>query len=74
MHPNGYSGYGLDDLEDESQAASSGNESENDWKGGDDDENEVDGDDEGEERGTGPEGECWALGVKSGVVCREKVG
>ncbi|KAJ5241316.1 uncharacterized protein N7469_002907 [Penicillium citrinum] len=49
IHPNGYSGYGVDDLEDESEAASSGNESGNDWKGGDDDDNDMEGDDEGDD-------------------------
>lgn len=48
-HPNGYSGYAVDDLEDESDAASNENESGNDWKGGDDDENDMEGDDEGED-------------------------
>ncbi|KAJ5099765.1 hypothetical protein N7532_006766 [Penicillium argentinense] len=48
VHPNGYSGYDADDLEDESDAASSGNESGNEWKVGDDDEHDNDGDDDGE--------------------------
>lgn len=49
-HPNGYSGYGIDDLEDESEAIhSNGNESGNDWDGGEDDENDFEGDDEGED-------------------------
>lgn len=48
-HPNGYSGYGLDDLDDDADASSTGNESANDWKGGDDDENEMEGDNEAED-------------------------
>lgn len=49
-HPNGYSGYGIDDLEDESEAVpSDANDSGNEWNGGDDDENEFEGDDEGED-------------------------
>lgn len=48
-HPNGYSGYDIEDLEDESEAVpSDGNDSGNEWDGGDDDENEFQGDDEGE--------------------------
>lgn len=46
-NPNGYSGYAADDLEDESEAHSSANESGNEWQSGDD-ENEVEGDDEAE--------------------------
>lgn len=49
-HPNGYSGYSIDDLEDESEAVpSDANDSGNEWNGGDDDENEFEGDDEGED-------------------------
>ncbi|KAJ5995029.1 hypothetical protein N7481_002006 [Penicillium waksmanii] len=47
-HPNGYSGYAAGDIEDESDGASNGNESGNDWKDGDDDQNIMEGDDEGE--------------------------
>lgn len=47
-HPNGYSGYTAGDIEDESDGASNGNESGNDWKDGDDDENAMEGDDEGD--------------------------
>lgn len=46
-HPNGYSGYGLDDLDDESEARS--NDSGNEWDGGDEEENDFEGDDEGED-------------------------
>lgn len=46
-HPNGYSGYGLDDLEDESDARSS--DSGNEWDGGDEDENDFEGDDDGDD-------------------------
>ncbi|KAJ5653233.1 hypothetical protein N7490_000236 [Penicillium lividum] len=35
-NPNGYSGYAADDLEDDSEARSSGNESGNEWQSGDD--------------------------------------
>lgn len=49
-HPNGYSGYSIDDLEDESEAVpSDANDSGNEWNGGDDDENEFEGDDEEED-------------------------
>lgn len=49
-HPNGYSGYRIDDLEDESEAVpSDANDSGNEWNGGEDDENEFEGDDEGED-------------------------
>ncbi|KAJ5689159.1 hypothetical protein N7462_003551 [Penicillium macrosclerotiorum] len=47
-HPNGYSGYGDADLEEESDAHSTGNDSGKEWDGGDDDENDFEGDDEGE--------------------------
>ncbi|KAJ5723532.1 hypothetical protein N7488_001567 [Penicillium malachiteum] len=47
IHPNGYSGYAADDLDDESEAQDSGNESGHEWHSGDD-ENEFEGDDEGE--------------------------
>lgn len=46
-HPNGYSGYALDDLNDESDAPS--NDSGNEWDGGDEDENDFEGDDEGDD-------------------------
>ena len=49
LHPNGYSGYGADDLEDEDDARSSGNDSGNEWRSGEDDENDFEGDDEGED-------------------------
>ncbi|CAG8300843.1 unnamed protein product [Penicillium nalgiovense] len=50
IHPNGYSGYGADDLEDASEFHSSGNESGNEWRGAEDDlENDFEGDDEEEE-------------------------
>lgn len=45
-HPNGYSGYGLDE-DDESEARS--NDSGNEWDGGDEDENDLEGDDEGDD-------------------------
>ncbi|KAJ6185580.1 hypothetical protein N7519_006881 [Penicillium mononematosum] len=49
-HPNGYSGYGADDLEDASEIHSSGNESGNEWRGVEDDlEDDFEGDDEEEE-------------------------
>lgn len=49
-HPNGYSGYNIDDLEDESEAIpSDANDSGHEWNGGDDDENDFEGDDEGED-------------------------
>lgn len=48
IHPNGYSGYGIDDLENDSEAIpSDGNDSGPEWNDGDDDENEFEGDDEG---------------------------
>lgn len=51
-HPNGYSGYRIDDLEDESEAVpSDANDSGNEWNGGEDDENEFEGDDEGDVSG-----------------------
>ncbi|KAJ5735943.1 uncharacterized protein N7483_001068 [Penicillium malachiteum] len=46
-NPNGYSGYAADDLDDESEARDSGNESGHEWCSGDD-ENDFEGDDEGE--------------------------
>ncbi|KAJ5108509.1 hypothetical protein N7456_005184 [Penicillium angulare] len=46
-NPNGYSGYAADDLDDQSEARSSGNESGNEWGSGGD-ENEFEGDDEGD--------------------------
>jgi hypothetical protein len=49
-HPNGYSGYGADDLEDASEIHSSENESGNEWRGVEDDlEDDFEGDDEEEE-------------------------
>ncbi|CAG8900103.1 unnamed protein product [Penicillium egyptiacum] len=49
-HPNGYSGYGADDLEDASEIHSSANESGNEWRGVEDDlENDFEGDNEEEE-------------------------
>ncbi|KAF7528820.1 hypothetical protein PCG10_009533 [Penicillium crustosum] len=49
-HPNGYSGYDADDLEDASEVHSSANESGNEWRGAEDDlENDFEGDDEEEE-------------------------
>lgn len=47
IHPNGYSGYALDDLDDESDARS--NDSGNEWDGGDEDENDFEGDDASED-------------------------
>ena len=50
IHPNGYSGYDAEDLEDASEAHSSANESGNEWRGVDDDlENDFEGDDEEDE-------------------------
>lgn len=49
LNANGYSGYGADDLEDESEARSSGNDSGNEWNSGQEDENDFEGDDEGED-------------------------
>ncbi|KAJ5947709.1 hypothetical protein N7466_000724 [Penicillium verhagenii] len=46
-NPNGYSGYAAVDLDDESEARSSANESGNEWQSGDD-RNEAEGDDERE--------------------------
>ncbi|KAJ5906551.1 uncharacterized protein N7473_003467 [Penicillium subrubescens] len=46
-HPNGYSGYGDEDLDDESEARS--NDSGNEWDGGDEEENDFEGDDEGDD-------------------------
>lgn len=46
-HPNGYSGYADDDLDDESEARS--NDSGNEWDGGDEEENDFEGDDEGDD-------------------------
>ena len=48
LHPNGYSGYGADDLEDESEPGSNGNDSGNEWHSGEEEENEFEGDDEEE--------------------------
>ncbi|CAI7566389.1 unnamed protein product [Penicillium palitans] len=49
-HPNGYSGYDADDLEDASEAHSSANESGNEWRGAEDDlEHDFEGDNEEEE-------------------------
>ena len=49
-HPNGYSGYDADDLEDASEVPSSANESGNEWQGVEDDlEHDVEGDDEEDE-------------------------
>ncbi|KAJ6155565.1 hypothetical protein N7470_006131 [Penicillium chermesinum] len=48
VNANGYSGYGDDDLEDESEARSSGNDSGNDWNSGDEEDNDFEGDDEGD--------------------------
>ncbi|CAG7927436.1 unnamed protein product [Penicillium olsonii] len=48
MHPNGYSGYDAEDLEDASEVLS--NDSGNEWRGVEDDiENDFEGDDEGEQ-------------------------
>lgn len=47
IHPNGYSGYDAEDLEDASEAHSSANDSGNEWRGVDDDlENDLEGNDE----------------------------
>ncbi|KAJ5360678.1 hypothetical protein N7517_009869 [Penicillium concentricum] len=49
-HPNGYSGYDPDDLEDASEVHSSANESGNEWQGVEDDlEHDFEGDNEGNE-------------------------
>lgn len=49
-HPNGYSGYDADDLEDVSEVHSSANESGNEWRGAEDDlEHDFEGDNEEEE-------------------------
>ncbi|KAG0155772.1 hypothetical protein PDIDSM_2945 [Penicillium digitatum] len=49
-HPNGYSGYDADDLEDASEVHSSANESGNEWQGVEDDlEHDVEGDNEEDE-------------------------
>lgn len=49
-HPNGYSGYDADDLEDASEVHSSANESGNEWRGAEDDlEHDFEGDNEEEE-------------------------
>ncbi|KAJ5602663.1 hypothetical protein N7537_005619 [Penicillium hordei] len=49
-HPNGYSGYDADDLEDASEVHSSANESGNEWRGVEDDlEHDFEGDNEEEE-------------------------
>ncbi|KAF9248329.1 hypothetical protein DTO013E5_5167 [Penicillium roqueforti] len=49
-HPNGYSGYDADDLEDASEVPSSANESGNEWQGVEDDlEHDVEGDNEEDE-------------------------
>jgi hypothetical protein len=50
IHPNGYSGYNPDDMDDASEIQSTGIESGNEWRGVDDDlENDFEGDDEEEE-------------------------
>ncbi|CAI7661716.1 unnamed protein product [Penicillium glandicola] len=49
-HPNGYSGYDVDDLEDASEVHSSANESGNEWQGVEDDlEHDFEGDNEEDE-------------------------
>ncbi|KAK4864353.1 hypothetical protein LT330_009880 [Penicillium expansum] len=49
-HPNGYSGYDADDLEDASEIHSSANESGNEWQGVEDDlEHDFEGDNEEDE-------------------------
>ncbi|KAJ6132090.1 hypothetical protein N7471_007305 [Penicillium samsonianum] len=49
-HPNGYSGYDADDLEDASEVHSSANESGNEWQGVEDDlERDFEGDNEEDE-------------------------
>lgn len=49
IHPNGFSGYGAEDLEDASDVHSIANDSGNEWRGVDDDlENDFEGDDEEE--------------------------
>jgi hypothetical protein len=56
IHPNGYSGYDAEDLEDASEVNSSANESGNEWQGVDDDlENDFEGDDEEEKETSGEE-------------------
>jgi hypothetical protein len=53
-HPNGYSGYDPDDLEDASEVHSSANESGNEWQGVEDDlEHDFEGDNEENESSTG---------------------
>lgn len=50
IHPNGYSGYHADDLDDASEVHSSANDSGNEWRGAEDDlEHDFEGDDEEEE-------------------------
>lgn len=51
-HPNGYSGYGEDDLEDASEVHSNADDSGNEWRGVEDDlEHDFEGDDEEEASG-----------------------
>ncbi|KAJ5182748.1 hypothetical protein N7492_000364 [Penicillium capsulatum] len=44
IHPNGYSGYGADDFEDEIEARSTGSDSGNEWHSGEGEDNESDED------------------------------
>jgi hypothetical protein len=56
IHPNGYSGYNAEDLDDASEVHSSANDSGNEWRGVDDDlENDFEGDDEEEQGASGEE-------------------
>lgn len=59
IHPNGYSGYDAEDLDDASEVHSTANDSGNEWRGVDDDlENDFEGDDEeGEEASAEESGE-----------------
>ncbi|KAJ5649563.1 uncharacterized protein N7484_003286 [Penicillium longicatenatum] len=70
INPNGYSGYAADDLEDESEAQSSANESGNEWQSGDDG-NEVEGDDDGE---NASEDESITNGEPQSLVVQLRVG
>jgi len=56
IHPNGYSGYNAEDLDDASEVHSSANDSGNEWRGVEDDlENDFEGNDEEDEEETSAE-------------------
>lgn len=46
IHPNGYSGYDADDLEDDAESRSGGSDSEKEWQSGEGEDNDIEEDDE----------------------------